>query len=177
MTSNQLCSLAAEDIAKFPSKEIPILVQAAIALDREIKESQKTLNRVKNRLIEEASKDCADLGKKQEGTTWSYVDPRGETARVSFPEKKLLSSFFIFKGLAYVKKGKGAKLIGDIRELCGDTFSKLFGTHYKPAKAFRELVPQLLPPEQSKPLLKLIEVPSNPIVAFGTGETEAEDGE
>ena len=176
MTSNQLCALPTEDIAKFPASELPELVQAAIALDRDIKESTKTLNKVKDRLIEAAGKEAAEAGMKQEGTTWTFKDPKGECARVSFPEKKLLSSFFLAKDLAYVKKGKGAKLVGDIMGLAGAGFGKLFAKHFKPAKAFRELLPTLIPePGPRAQLLRLVEVPSNPTVSFGTAGPEEEE--
>lgn len=179
MTSAQILELTPESIASLDSRDIHFVVEAAIRLDRDIKLLQGTLGLLKAHLIKEAEAEWRKSGdKKQEGTSWTYHDRTGEIARVSFPEPKLLSGFWLHDGKAfrYDSASKKVVLLGDIEAACDGKFKKLFSnTIYKPVKGFREIVGALLPNGLQRRLLAMVTLPSSPRVNFGTAAAEVEE--
>lgn len=100
---------------------------------------------------------------------------KGGLVRVNFPEHKLITSFTFndrdeaFRTSYAGDKPEKIKLPG-LRKLAGEKFGVLFATFYKPAKAFRELLPTHVTPLTESKLLDLCTEPSSPRVSTEVAE-------
>lgn len=178
VNATELLELTPEQIAKLKSQDIPVLVSAAVKLDRTIKEQQKTLACLKERLVTEGEADAKKAEVKTPGTTWNYTGPCGNRASVAFPEDKLIGAFWIANGKCFRKRTRDdgryeTVEMANVKEIAGVNFKKLFFQMYKPAKAFRELLKALATPKEQEELTEACQEPSSPRVSF---ETKAESG-
>ena len=172
MTSKQILALEPEQISKLTSLEIPGLVTAAVHMDRHIKACEEIYQLYKNRFIDEAKLDAAKQGMAEVGTTWTYCSPAGEVMEVQFPKPKLISSFFFpaLDPVAYRFKDKKLIRLGNLKEIAGKAFAKLFSKHYKPVDSFRKSAQELLP-EKAAELITMLEEPSGPRVTPKAAKT------
>lgn len=170
MTATEILELDPEQIAKLKSPDIPLVVSAAVRLDRKIKEDTAFLDTLKLRLIHEGEADAKGQEMKTPGTTWNYTGACGNRASVVFPADKVIGMFWVSKGRCFRKKGKETIEMANLKKMAGEHFKKLFFGMFKPCKAFRELVKVLLPPGKQEEMIAACEEPSSPRVSFETAE-------
>jgi hypothetical protein len=172
-------ALSDEEILKLTSEQIPALVEAAVELDRTVKAMGKKLAVCKQRLVQEAeaylSADPETAGATPDfiGCNWTCKGAEGNSVEVTFPEPRRIAGFYFHPdkpNLAVMEKDKKIVELGDIRKLAGVKFENLFAPYWKPAKAFKDLVPLLLNkrPEAGAKLLELCTESSGPRVNFET---------
>lgn len=138
------------------------LVDAAIALDREVAAKRRELSALKEDLIqhafalETAAVDCADGA----GKVVTMDGSDGSICRVTFPGPRLKD-----------KIEADGRLYATLREVCGQRFESLFATEvrYKPVGMFREAARSIMGQDAAK-VIKLCQVRSVPTVSFETKE-------
>lgn len=139
------------------------LVDAALALDREIKEKTAQLKDLKADLITEA------LSRKEErietelgGESWTAAGSDGAIARVTFPAGKLKSSID-------PDSKEGAKLIAKLGKHAKALLIPI--ARFKPVAEFRDLVHQLWSSAaDADKVIKAFESDASPTVGFETAE-------
>ena len=160
-------------------------ITRAIHLSRQIADLSKVLDALKQEFREEAEKEIIDRHDEKlldvAGQSWTFTAEDGAICKVAFPSAGLVRSFIEMKGVPhkYVpdpnnpKKDVLAPIGLDLRDFCGAAFNKLFACSWKPAKAFRELVPALITPEsRAKKLLDALTEPGGTArVSFEVKET------
>jgi hypothetical protein len=133
--------------------EISALVDEAGRLDVEIKERSKRLAEIKAALVAEAEArpEAHDSGVKG-GRHWIF-DGDSHQVTVTYPDP----------GIALRDDAVNA-----VKETAGICFGQLFEREvsYKPVKAFRVLLENLLTKVKAKKVLKLCEVQASPRVGF-----------
>jgi hypothetical protein len=139
------------------------LVDAAVKLDRQIKDDTRRLRDLKAQLMVEASLHPADHGTTEGGgSSWTFTGRSGNIVRVIFPAPQLRSSFD-------PENKTHAKILAKF----GDLLGKLFGKRvvYKPLDDFRARVEMELPPARAAKLIAACETESDPKVTFETAES------
>jgi len=160
------------------SKQIASLVSEANELDQQIAASTALLKQKKAILIEQAMlklREESDIKDAlHSGASYTFKSEDGSAAAlINFPGKKLLTSFWIYKGKAYAYgEEKEIICLGNLDKTVDgpENFGKLFAKFFKPCKAFREVVKIILPKTAEK-LLALLEQNNSPRVSFKTKET------
>ena len=155
-------------------KDVNERIAAAISLSQEIIRLQEDLEKLKSIFRAMAEHELADQGIKElPGNSYTFVSEAGPIARVTFPSPGLVREIWFIKEQAFHRvEGPNGKRIDKplglaLREVCGLSFSKLFATSYKPAKAFRELAPALLRSDTAAKVVGACTVPpGSPRVSF-----------
>lgn len=139
------------------------VVDAAIKLDRQIKDDTRRLKHLKAQLMLEASLRPADhTATENGGTSWTFRGTNGDLARVTFPAPQLRSSFD-------PENKTHAKILAKF----GDVVARFFGKRvvYKPLDDFRARVETEFPPARAAKLIAACETESDPKVSFETAQT------
>jgi len=175
MTAKQILDLTPEQIAKLPSKEIPLLAEAYIQLDRDIKSAEQLLGFYRQRFIKEGEAEAAAAEVALKGTTWNFMTPAGESVEVQFPEDALIKGGFIIMPDGEIFRSKDRKLIlmPNLVALAGKAFNKLFAETWMLKKSFREIAPALLGESKGAQIIAACEEPSSPRVTPKTAKGSA----
>lgn len=163
------------------TKQIASLVDEATELDRQIAELTGSLGEKKTILIGLATEILRrELGPPGDLTGSSYTfagsPGRNAFARVQFPNPKLIGGFYFIddaegRPIAWRTKDDKAIQVGNVREVAGLAFEKLFAQSWKPAKSFRELALSHLGHGRAGKLVSMCEEPSAPRVGFETKDS------
>jgi len=154
------------------TKQLSALIDAGVKLDQEIKERQDKFAVLKDQIRACAEAELIEAGtakrpEELKGQNWSAQGSEGNWVDVSWPEDKLISSFFFrADGAAFRAKDREVIPLDDIRKLSGNHFEKLFAKQFRPAKAFRELAAVLLGDKAGGALIAAVSEPNSPRVAF-----------
>ncbi|HWN09764.1 MAG TPA: hypothetical protein VNO50_10935 [Pyrinomonadaceae bacterium] len=160
------------------SSQIAALIQLGARLDKQIADKTSDLNEIKAKVrahAENAVRKREGIPQDQPvaGQQWEGEGTDGVFCQVSFPEDKLVSPIVFIGDVANRYEDKKLVPLGaDIKKLAGDKFDNLFAPLYRPAKAFRDLVPLLLPKADRQPLLEAMSEPSSPRVSFKLKKSE-----
>lgn len=142
---------------------LQIIVDAAIAADREVTALNERLKRLKSDLITEGRRNTDQLTATDGGgKSWIAKGSDGSIARVTFPGDSLESKI---EGQA----------LEEAQELSGKLFYRLFRPTvvYSPVADFRKEAALLLGDEKGRLLIKLCERTSAPRVGFEIALREA----
>jgi len=160
------------------TKQVASLVSEAIGLDNEIARLELILDCKKTQLTDLARLTLrTEAGVKDAtGSSQTFTgELPTEICRVNFPGPKLIGGIWFFKTRGQpekaLRKSEGKTIeAGPLKELAGEHWDKLFFGTWKPAKAFRDLVPVLLEktPAKARELIELCQEPSSPRVCFET---------
>ncbi len=144
------------------NNKLTMMVEEAIALDREITAKDERLKELKKAIKIEAESRGDEHQETDTGSSsWSFAVTDGSCVRVNWPIAKLKSSI----------DGEG-KDIETVKKLAGPAFTQLFTPSivYSLVKDFRISAETLLG-TSAKKLIKACESKSSPSVAFETKES------
>jgi len=140
-----------------------------IELTRQIKLLTEELDALKAEFRSEAEQEIRRAGTGElPGQSWTFnTEPREFKALVSFPKIGLLRELFFINKIPhrYAEDPKTGDKVPtpidcDVREVCGEHFTKLWTPFYRPAKAFPELVQAMIEPKaRAQRLLRMLEEP------------------
>ena len=138
------------------------LVDAAVKLDRQIKDDTRRLRDLKAQLMIEASLHPADhTATEGGGSSWTFTGRTGNIARVTFPASKL-------KERIDPSSKDGAKIL----KLVGRNWPRYFRRLilFSPLDDFRDRVETMLDYRDARKLINACETDSDPKVSFETAE-------
>ena len=150
-------------------------VDRYLELKRQIAELENELSLANTFFIDTARECLAEAGHKDIlGMKHVLIGSDG-LVRVNFPEDRLISGFRVDEDGRYYrldldKKPAERISLPAVTRLADSDFGKLFVTSYKPAKAFRELVPKILKPSPAANVLAECTEPSSPRVSTEVAE-------
>jgi len=155
----QVCAITPLEPAVIAS-----IVDAAIKLDREIKDNTKRLNELKGQLITESTLHPEQhLATDGGGVSWIAKSSNGDLARVTFPADKL-------KDRIDPGTDAGAKLLA----MVGRGWQRFFRREvvFKPLEDFRARVESAFDTKFAARLIKACESDSKPAVSFETATNQ-----